>query len=108
MKSFKLDKDNNIITSGGFAIEEDLLQDINTSLGLLKGEYPFNSDEGIDYLGEMQNMETLGLINEVIARVLEDDRVLEVKDEIIQDYDKIVLRLNIRTATEEVMYERAL
>mgnify|MGYP004447251985 CR=1 FL=1 len=81
MKTFKLDKNNNIelkayfITiSGKYAI----IQDIKTLLLMFKTEYPFNTDIGLPWYDLASFNNKNKVINAIKERILEDDRIQSV------------------------------
>lgn len=82
--SFKLDSNNNIINNSNFIIisdKEALVQDIKTRLYMYKGEYPYNKNQGIDYISYLRNNNETGLLAALQQRVLEDERVTDVSFE---------------------------
>lgn len=105
--SFKLDSNNNIINNSNFILisdKEALVQDIKTRLYMYKGEYPYNINEGIDYINYMRSGDEKGLLADIQRRILEDDRIRNVSFDISKDSDilKIILTL---TTGEEVSFE---
>ena len=105
--SFKLDSNNNIINNSNFILISDtdaLVQDIKTRLYMYKGEYPYNINQGIDYIDYMRSGDEKGLLAGIQRRILEDDRIHNVTFDVSQDSDilKIILTL---TTGEEVSFE---
>lgn len=79
--SFKLDSNNNIINNSNFITVSDkdaLVQDIKTLLYMYSGEYPYNKNQGIDYIAYLQNNDETGLLAAMQQRILEDTRVTNV------------------------------
>ena len=107
MISFKLDKDNNIVSAGNIATvsgTEALTQDIKTRLGMTAREYPFNVDEGIDYLEFLRQQDKRGLLEAIQERVLSDPRVSTV--DLDSSQTGRILRISLTTTGgEEVNIE---
>lgn len=96
------------IFTGGkmeFKTSESLAQDIKTRLGMLEGENPFNIDDGLPYIDLLQDMDKGVLVDTIISAVLEDERVAEVNDTLLDG----VLTLKITPVDgEEVTIERTI
>ena len=105
--SFKLDSNNNIINNSNIILISDkaaLVQDIKTRLYMYKGEYPYNKNQGIDYIGYMRNNNEQGLLAAIQARILEDTRVTNVTFESAKESSNLKIVLTI-TGGEEVSFE---
>lgn len=105
--SLQLDNSNNIVYGDNFFTitgESSLSQDIKTRLYLLKGEYPFNIAEGIDYLGYLRSNDTQKLLSEIESRVLLDPRVSSSTFSVRKSDGKLIITL-MTTAKEEVQIE---
>ena len=105
--SFKLDSNNNIINNGNFIMVSDkdaLVQDIKTLLYMYKGEYPYNTNKGIDYIEYMRNNDETGLLAAMQQRILEDTRVTNVTFESAKESNNLKIILTI-TGGEEVSFE---
>lgn len=100
--SFKLDDKNNIISSDRIITAEGtdaLIQDVGTLLSLTKGEYPYNINMGIDYLGYLQQMDSKALFSDITSRILSDNRVRSVG--LAQNQTRGTLTFNARTTEKE-------
>lgn len=105
--SFKLDSNNNIINNSNFILiynKDALVQDIKTRLYMYKGEYPFNTNQGIDYIDYMRSGDEKGLLADIQKRILEDDRIRNVSFDVSQDSDVLKIILTLMTG-EEVSFE---
>lgn len=101
--SFKLDSNNNIIYNRNLTLisnEEALVQDIKNRLYMYKGEYPFNINEGIDYINYVRENNETGLLNAIIKRILEDTRISNVSFEKGRTKDNLIIILTITTGME--------
>ena len=101
MKTFKLDNKNNIVVNSNIVLLEGndaLLQDINTKLRLIKGEYPFNINDGIDYFNLIQNNNRAFIKEIIIKELLKDSRISQVLVDKLETKGN-VLYLNIRIIT---------
>ncbi len=81
MITLRLDSHNNIIAGESFLIlqgNEALRQDIRTRLGMFIGEYPFNTTQGVDYIGLLQDNNRDDIKNAIIAEIKKDSRVAQV------------------------------
>lgn len=81
MVSLKIDENNNlefadnlILTSG----IEALKQDARNKISMWRGEYPYNINEGIDYLEILKTGNKNLFIAELRQALLSDDRILNV------------------------------
>lgn len=105
--SFKLDRNNNIINNSNFILVSEkaaLVQDIKTLLYMYKGEYPYNTNKGIDYIAYLQNDDETGLLAAIQSRILEDSRVSNVTFETAKESNNLKIVLTI-TGGEEVSFE---
>lgn len=96
--SFKLDSNNNIINNSSFIMVSDkaaLVQDIKTLLYMYKGEYPYNTSKGIDYIEYMRNNDETGLLAAMQQRILEDTRVTNVTFETAKESNNLKIVLTI-------------
>lgn len=96
--SFKLDSNNNIINNSSFIMVSDkaaLVQDIKTRLYMYKGEYPYNTSKGIDYIEYMRNNDETGLLAAMQQRILEDTRVTNVTFETAKESNNLKVVLTI-------------
>lgn len=105
--SFQLDSKNNIVHNSNFIFISDkaaLVQDIKTLLYMYKGEYPYNTNKGIDYIEYMRNNDETGLLAAMQQRILEDTRVTNVTFETDENNGNLKIVLTI-TSGEEVSFE---
>ncbi len=105
--SFQLDSKNNIVHNSNFIFISDkaaLVQDIKTRLYMYKGEYPYNKNQGIDYIGYMRDNNEQGLLAAIQSRILEDSRVSNVTFETSKESNNLKIVLTI-TGGEEVSFE---
>ncbi len=96
--SFKLDSNNNIINNSNIITVSDkdaLVQDIKTLLYMYKGEYPYNTNKGIDYIEYMRNNDETGLLAAMQQRILEDSRVTNVTFETDENNGNLKIVLTI-------------
>lgn len=96
--SFKLDSNNNIINNSNIVTVSDkdaLVQDIKTLLYMYKGEYPYNTKKGIDYIEYMRNNDETGLLAAIQSRILEDSRVTNVTFETSKESNNLKIILTI-------------
>lgn len=81
MITIRLDSHNNIIAGDSFLILQDneaLRQDVRTRLGMFLGEYPFNTTQGVDYIGLLQDNNKDNIKNAIISEIKKDSRVAQV------------------------------
>lgn len=105
--SFKLDSNNNIINNSSFIMVSGtpaLVQDIKTLLYMYKGEYPYNTSKGIDYIEYMRNNDETGLLAAMQQRILEDTRVTNVTFETDENNGNLKIVLTI-TSGETVSFD---
>lgn len=107
MTTFKLDSSNNLQFESNFETisgGEALIQDIRTLLLMFKGEYPFNSEIGIDYYTLMGANDRNELINTIFDRIKADSRVKSIKDSSVNVKNgKLELTCEILTSWGEVV-----
>lgn len=105
--SFQLDSKNNIVHNSNFILVSDkaaLVQDIKTLLYMYKGEYPYNTNKGIDYIAYLQNDDETGLLAAMQTRILEDSRVSNVTFETAKESNNLKVVLTI-TGGETVSFD---
>lgn len=105
--SFKLDSNNNIINNSNIITVSDkdaLVQDIKTLLYMYKGEYPYNTNKGIDYINYIRNNDETGLLVAIQSRILEDTRVTNVTFDISKESNNLKIILTI-TSGETVSFD---
>lgn len=105
--SFQLDSNNNIVHNSNFILVSDkaaLVQDIKTRLYMYKGEYPYNTNKGIDYINYMRNNDEQGLLAAIQSRILEDLRVSNVTFESAKESNNLKIVLTI-TSGETVSFD---
>ena len=81
MKTLKLDKNNNLIFSNNLETIESkdaIKQDIKTLLLMWLTEYPFNTNEGLNWYQLATYNNKNDIIAEIKERILQDRRVLNV------------------------------
>lgn len=81
MTSFKLDLNNNLVTTANILTvsnNEAIAQDVKNRLLMFIGEYPFNNTIGLDYY-DLASQNNKNIIeNAIIKRTLEDTRIKSV------------------------------
>lgn len=105
--SFKLDSNNNIINNSSFIMVSGtpaLVQDIKTLLYMYSGEYPYNTNKGIDYIEYMRNNDETGLLAAMQTRILEDSRVTNVTFDTAKESNNLKIILTI-TSGETVSFD---
>lgn len=105
--SFKLDSSNNIINNSNIITVSDkdaLVQDIKTLLYMYKGEYPYNTNKGIDYINYIRNNDETGLLAAMQTRILEDTRVTNVTFDTEKESNNLKIILTI-TSGETVSFD---
>lgn len=96
--SFKLDSNNNIINNSNIILISDkaaLVQDIKSLLYMYKGEYPYNTNKGIDYINYIRNNDETGLLAAIQSRILEDTRVTNVTFDTAKESSNLKIILTI-------------
>lgn len=81
MKTLKLDKNNNLTFSNNLETidnKDAIKQDIKTLLLMWLTEYPFNTNEGLNWYQLATYNNKNDIIAEVKERILQDRRVLNV------------------------------
>lgn len=105
--SFKLDSSNNIINNSNIITVSDkdaLVQDIKKLLYMYKGEYPYNTNKGIDYINYIRNNDETGLLAAIQTRILEDTRVTNVTFDTAKESNNLKIILTI-TSGETVSFD---
>lgn len=83
--SLELDSDNNIVFGSNFFTIEGVdatRQDIKTRLGMWRGEYPYDTSEGVDYLEILQSSNRNLFKTELRSEVMKDSRITNASVEI--------------------------
>lgn len=107
MTTLMLDSHNNIIAGDSFLTlqgTEALRQDVRTRLSMFLGEYPFNTTQGINYIGLLQDNNRDNIKNAIIAEIKKDSRVSQVtitKAEL--DRGALMLDIQITSTQGEVI-----
>lgn len=103
MTTLMLDSHNNIIAGDSFLTiqgNEALRQDVRTRLGMFLGEYPFNTTQGVDYIGLLQDNNRENIKNAIIAEIKKDSRVAQVTI-IKAELDRGALMLDIQITSTQ-------
>lgn len=103
MTTLRLDENNNLIVGENFLTLsgiEALIQDVRTRLKMFLGEYPFDTSNGVDYVGLFQNNDKKEIENAIIAEIKKDKRVSQVIIENL-DFTNGKLTLNIKVINGE-------
>lgn len=98
MSSLKLDSNNNLVTNNSFleiSGDEQLLQDCKNLISLWLKENPFNINEGIDYLGFLQDNNLKAIVDKITSLINSDERVNNCLVELIRDDVNVKLNVNI-------------
>lgn len=98
MNTLSLDNENNLIVGSDFVLKsekEAIIQDCKTRLKMFSGEYPFNTSEGIDYIGLLR-----GNNREAIKKALQK----ELKKDNRVEYVTIT-RLNLTSGKMDIAFE---
>lgn len=107
MKTFKLDDKNNLVVNSDIVLcegDEALLQDINTKLRLIKGEYPFNINYGLDYFNLIQNNNRAVITETIIKELESDSRISQaIIDKISTSNNTLILNIKIITIEGRVL-----
>lgn len=105
--SFRYDYNTNgLVVSDAFQTVSDtnsLIQDVKSMLQMWKGEYPFNINEGIDYVEFFQNQDKVMLLAEIRNRIRTDSRVRMV-DLSVNGDKKLVINITT-TENKEIKIE---
>lgn len=83
MKTFKLDKNNNLCFESNFELldgADALIQDVRNLLLMFKGEYPFNTELGLDYYGMLSNQSKESIESAILERIKQDERVKSIRN----------------------------
>lgn len=78
MKTLKLDSKNNLVFGSNFILlngKEAIIQDCKTRLSMFKGEYPFNKDEGIDYINLLLDNNIDNIKQTISNELMKDERI---------------------------------
>ena len=103
MKTLKLDKNNNLTFSNDFQTidsKEAIKQDIRTLLLMWLTEYPFNTNEGLNWYQLSTYNNKNDIIAEVKERILQDKRVLNVNS-IEVSFNNNLLNIEAELETSE-------
>ena len=103
MKTLKLDKNNNLTFSNDFETidsKEAIKQDIRTLLLMWLTEYPFNTNEGLNWYQLSTYNNKNDIIAEVKERILQDKRVLNVNS-IEVSFNNNLLNIEAELETSE-------
>jgi hypothetical protein len=112
MKTLKLDKNNNLlINQSNLEIIEGIEacgQDLTNRLSLVKGESPYNIDDGINYYGEI--LGTIGnddYYKDVFRRrILENEEITDVSNvNITRDNNELKLTIDVNTIYGDINKE---
>lgn len=107
MISLKIDENNNLQFADNFILAEGieaLKQDARNKISMWKGEYPYNINEGIDYLEILKTGNKNLFIAELRQALLSDDRILNVDITIGKvHHGKVTIELAITTQKGEMI-----
>lgn len=98
MSSLMLDSNNNLVTNNSFlevSGDTQLLQDCKNLISLWLKENPFNINEGIDYLGFLQDNNLKAIVDKIATLINSDDRVNNCLIELVRDDVNVKLNVNI-------------
>lgn len=103
MTTLAIDSSNNLLVGNELVTRIDknaLIQDIRTRLGMFRKEYPFDTEQGVDYIGLFSLNDRAELKNAIIAEIKKDERV---DSAVINDLKFIsgVLTMSIQITTRE-------
>lgn len=107
MVSLRVDENNNLLFADNLFIAEGveaLRQDARNKISMWRGEYPYNINEGIDYLEILKTANKNLFIAELKQALLADDRILNVEiklDKVIEG--KVTIDLSITTQKGELI-----
>lgn len=108
MVSLKVNADNNLEFADNFILcsgVDALRQDARNKISMWKGEYPYNIDEGIDYLEILKTANKNLFLAELRQALLLDARILNVDVKIGKVISgKVMIELNITTTKGEMLY----
>lgn len=103
MKTLKLDKNNNLTFSNNLETiesKEAIKQDIKTLLLMWLTEYPFNTNEGLNWHQLSTYNNKNDIIAEVKERILQDKRVLNINS-IEVSFNNNLLNIEVELETSE-------
>ena len=103
MKTLKLDKNNNLTFSNNLETiesKEAIKQDIKTLLLIWLTEYPFNTNEGLNWYQLATYNNKNDIIAEVKERILQDKRVLNINN-IEVSFNNNLLNIEAELETSE-------
>ena len=103
MKTLKLDKNNNLTFSNNLETiesKEAIKQDIKTLLLMWLTEYPFNTNEGLNWYQLSTYNNKSDIIAEVKERILQDKRVLNINN-IEVSFNNNLLNIEAELETSE-------
>ena len=103
MKTLKLDKNNNLTFSNNLETiesKEAIKQDIKTLLLMWLTEYPFNTNEGLNWYQLSTYNNKNDIIAEVKERILQDKRVLNINS-IEVSFNNNLLNIEAELETSE-------
>lgn len=106
MVSLKLDSKNNLEFGDNLFIVDGIdaiRQDVKNRCLFWRGENPFNTKEGIDYLKILQASNKGLLIASIREEILKDDRIVSSDVEILDKSGKLEIQLNIKTKKGEII-----
>lgn len=103
MTTLAIDSNNNLLSGAELITHADtkaLTQDIRTRLQLFAKEYPFNIEQGLDYIALFSGNNRDELKNAIIAEIKKDSRV---DSAIVENLAFVggVLTLSIQITTQE-------
>ena len=85
MQTLQIDANNNLVIANTSLIVIDgvnaCAQDTKTRVGLVRGENPYNTDEGIDYFNDiLGKMGGLDYIREAVRkRILDNEEIIQIQ-----------------------------
>ena len=103
MKTLKLDKNNNLTFNNNLETiesKEAIKQDIKTLLLIWLTEYPFNTNEGLNWYQLATYNNKNDIIAEVKERILQDKRVLNINN-IEVSFNNNLLNIEAELETSE-------
>ena len=103
MRTLKLDKNNNLTFSNNLETIESkdaIKQDIKTLLLMWLTEYPFNTNEGLNWYQLATYNNKNDIIAEVKERILQDKRVLNINS-IEVSFNNNLLNIEAELETSE-------
>lgn len=108
MNSIALDNNNNIIATKSWQIvsgNDSLRQDIKNRLAMFNKEYPFDINQGIDYITLLSLNRKDDLQNAITKEILKDSRVKSVKvKDLSFNKNRLAFEIEVTTNENEVIY----